>query len=142
MVSPSPTHNTPSECQLRVPVAFQCSFAIIGATCMFFLPDTPRYYYSKNRHVDGDTAIEHLNDAPIGLEKIQTTKRKILLAMEAEDKAKSSLHWKMFLTSGIVDRTPMKILRRLCICFWLPMIREWMGLSLRTYYSMLSTHIL
>jgi hypothetical protein len=36
---------------------------------------------------------------------------------------------------GIVDNTRMKIIRRLCMCFWLPMIREWMGSSLIAYYS-------
>lgn len=58
-----------------------------------------------------------------------------MLAIEAEMEASSSLHWKQFLTMGIIDRTPMKIVRRLCICFWLPMIREWMGSSLMAYYS-------
>lgn len=128
---------TKSEAQYswRVPIAFQCIFAIVAGTCMFFLPDTPRYYYARNRHAEGDEALSRLNDAPIDSEKVQITKREILLAIEAEDEAKSSLHWKMFLTSGIIDRTPMKIIRRLCICFWLPMIREWMGSSLMAYYS-------
>jgi MFS family permease len=36
---------------------------------------------------------------------------------------------------GITDNSRMKIVRRLCICFWLPMIREWMGSSLIAYYS-------
>jgi sugar porter (SP) family MFS transporter len=119
----------------RVPIAFQCIFAITAGTCMFFLPDTPRYYYAKNRHAEGDAALERLNDAPVESEQVQRTKREILMAIEAEEEAKSSLHWKMFLTSGVVDRTPMKIIRRLCICFWLPMIREWMGSSLMAYYS-------
>lgn len=58
-----------------------------------------------------------------------------MLAIDAELEANSSLHWKQFVTMGIVDKTPMKIIRRLCICFWLPMIREWMGSSLIAYYS-------
>lgn len=58
-----------------------------------------------------------------------------MLAIDAELEANSSLHWKQFATMGIVDKTPMKIIRRLCICFWLPMIREWMGSSLIAYYS-------
>jgi hypothetical protein len=58
-----------------------------------------------------------------------------LAAIEAELEANSNLHWKQFLTMGIVDKTRMKIVRRLCMCFWLPMIREWMGSSLIAYYS-------
>lgn len=119
----------------RVPIAFQCIFALIGGGCMFFLPDTPRYYYAKNRHAEGDAALGLLNDAPVESETVQAIKREILLAIEAEDEAKASLHWKQFVTSGIIDRTPMKIIRRLCICFYLPLIREWMGSSLLAYYS-------
>lgn len=118
----------------RVPIALQCVFAITAGVCMFFLPDTPRYYYAKNRHAEGDDALERLNDAPIESESVQRIKQEILFAIEAEDEAASSLHWKQFLTSGIIDHTPMRIIRRLCICFWLPMIREWMGSSLMAYY--------
>ncbi|RQM04607.1 hypothetical protein DH86_00004088, partial [Scytalidium sp. 3C] len=35
----------------RVPIALQCVFAITSGSFMFFLPDTPRWYYTKNRHV-------------------------------------------------------------------------------------------
>jgi hypothetical protein len=76
-----------------------------------------------------------LNDTPVDSEKVQNTRREILAAIEAELEANSSLHWKQFLTMGIVDNTRMKIIRRLCMCFWLPMIREWMGSSLIAYYS-------
>ena len=79
--------------------------------------------------------LAQLNDTPIESEKVQYTRREILAAIEAELEANSSLHWKQFLTMGIVDKTRMKIIRRLCMCFWLPMIREWMGSSLIAYYS-------
>lgn len=44
--------------------------------------------------------------------------------------------WKQILTMGIFYNTRLQIVRRLCMCFWLPMIREWMGSSLIAYYSM------
>lgn len=97
--------------------------------------DTPRWYYARNRWEEGDAVLAQLNDAPIDSEKVQYTRREILAAIEAELEANSSLHWKQFLTMGIVDKTRMKIIRRLCMCFWLPMIREWMGSSLIAYYS-------
>ena len=55
---------------------------------------------------------------------MQPTRREILAAIEAELEANSSLHWKQFLTMDIVDKTRMKIVRWLCVCFWLPMVRE------------------
>ncbi|KAF2015036.1 MFS transporter [Aaosphaeria arxii CBS 175.79] len=119
----------------RVPIIFQCIFAFFSGGTMWFLPDTPRWYYARNRWDEGDAVLARLNDAPVESEKVQATRREILGAIEAELEANSSLHWKQFLTMGIVDNTRMKIVRRLCMCFWLPMIREWMGSSLIAYYS-------
>jgi hypothetical protein len=102
---------------------------------MFFLPDTPRWYYARGRHDEGDAVLARLNDVPVDSPIVQETKREILLAIEVELEANSSIHWTQFLTMGIIDRTPMRSIRRICICFWLPMIREWMGSSLMAYYS-------
>ncbi|KAF2650403.1 MFS transporter [Lophiostoma macrostomum CBS 122681] len=119
----------------RVPIIFQCIFAFFSGGIMWFLPDTPRWYYAQNRWEEGDAILARLNDTDIDSEKVQQTRREILAAIEAELEANSSLHWKQFLTMGIVDNTRMKIIRRLSMCFWLPMIREWMGSSLIAYYS-------
>ena len=102
---------------------------------MYFLPDTPRWYYARNRHEEGDAVLAQLNDTDVSSEKVQYTRREILQAIEVELEANASLRWKDFLTMGIVDKTRLKIIRRICICFWLPMIREWMGSSLIAYYS-------
>ncbi|KAF2727734.1 hypothetical protein EJ04DRAFT_557195 [Polyplosphaeria fusca] len=119
----------------RIPIILQCVFAFFSGGTMWFLPDTPRWYYARNRFDEGDAVLARLNDAPVDSERVQETRREIMLAIESELEANSSLHWKDFLTMGIVDRTRMKIIRRLCMCFWLPMIREWMGSSLIAYYS-------
>lgn len=98
-------------------------------------PDTPRWYYARNRFEEGDAILARLNETDVDHAKVQDTRREILANIEAELEANSSLKWRDFLTSGIVDKTRMKIIRRLCMCFWLPMIREWMGSSLIAYYS-------
>lgn len=102
---------------------------------MFFLPDTPRWYYARGRHEEGDIALSQLNDLPVDSDKVQQIRREIMLAIETELEADSSLNWKQFLTLGVIDKTELKIVRRIMICFWLPMIREWMGSSLMAYYS-------
>ncbi|KAK3707109.1 hypothetical protein LTR37_012278 [Vermiconidia calcicola] len=119
----------------RVPIIFQCIFAFISGGTMYFLPDTPRWYYARNRFEEGDAVLAQLNDDTVESERVQFTRREIMAAIEAELEANASLNWKDFLTMGIVDNTRMKIVRRICICFWLPMIREWMGSSLIAYYS-------
>jgi hypothetical protein len=98
-------------------------------------PDTPRWYYARNRWEEGDAILARLNDAPASSERVQQTRREILAAIEAETEASPSIHWKQFLGLGFVHKTGMNIIRRLCLCFWLPMIREWMGSSLIVYYS-------
>jgi hypothetical protein len=102
---------------------------------MWFLPDTPRWYFARNRPDEGDAVLSQLYDCPVDSPKVQQTKREILAAIDAELEANESLHWKQFITLGVIDKTPMKIIRRIMICFWLPMIREWMGSSLMAYYS-------
>ena len=79
--------------------------------------------------------LARLNDLPVESPQVQQSRQEILLAIEAELEPNASLHWKQFLTLGIIDRTPMKIIRRLCIYFWLPMTREWTGSSLMAYYA-------
>ena len=119
----------------RVPIILQCVFAITSGGCMWFLPDTPRWYYARGRPELGDDALCRLADLPLDDPKIQRTRQEIFMAMEAEEEAKSSLKWTQFLTSGVTDKTPLRIVRRLCICFWLPFIREWTGSSMLAYYS-------
>lgn len=120
----------------RMPVVFQIVFALVGGGCMLFLPDTPRWYYARGRIAEGDAVLARLHDAPSTDDpRVQQTKQEILVAIEVELEASASLHWTQFLTMGLIDRSPLKIARRLCICFWLPFIREWMGSSLMAYYS-------
>ncbi|KAK5732534.1 hypothetical protein LTR17_010473 [Elasticomyces elasticus] len=152
----------------RIPIVFQCIFAFLSGGTMYFLPDTPRWYYARKyvspcypclrRWDEGDAALAQLNDSEVHSEKVQNTRREILAAIEAELEANASLNWKQFVTMGeniktegrpgrvacanypplpgFTDHTRLKVVRRLVMCFWLPMIREWMGSSLLAYYSM------
>ncbi|KAK4919572.1 hypothetical protein LTR49_012792 [Elasticomyces elasticus] len=154
----------------RIPIVFQCIFAFLSGGTMYFLPDTPRWYYARkyvspcyppllavvpaapncsmcsmgngispiresSRWDEGDAALAQLNDSEVDSEKVQNTRREILAAIEAELEANASLNWKQFVTMGFTDHTRLKVVRRLVMCFWLPMIREWMGSSLLAYYS-------
>jgi hypothetical protein len=104
-------------------VVLQCCFAIPAAVTMYFLPDTPRWYYARNRIDEGDRALCRLYDEDISAPAVAETKRQIMTAIEIELEANASISWRQFLTLGIVDHTRLKIIRRLIICFWLPMVR-------------------
>ncbi|KAK3622728.1 hypothetical protein LTR56_022021 [Elasticomyces elasticus] len=132
----------------RIPIVFQCIFAFLSGGTMYFLPDTPRWYYARKvsfgeniRWDEGDAALAQLNDSEVHSEKVQNTRREILAAIEAELEANASLNWKQFVTMGENidcgqgEPGRLKVVRRLVMCFWLPMIREWMGSSLLAYYS-------
>lgn len=87
--------------------------------------------------------LTRLNDTTIDDPRVAKTKSEIMIAIEAELEASSSLHWKQFITMGITDHTSLRIVRRLSICFWIPMLQEWMACSLLAYYgNLLSLHIL
>ncbi len=44
----------------RFPVAFQILISLSSMALLFPLPDTPRWYYAKKRHEDGDNVLRRL----------------------------------------------------------------------------------
>ena len=89
---------------------------------MFFLPDTPRWYYARNRIEEGDAALAQIYDEDINSDAVQETRTHILTAIQIELEANATLEWSHFLALGFVDKTRLSIVRRLIICFWLPMV--------------------
>jgi hypothetical protein len=71
----------------------------------------------RNRHAEGDAVLARLNDAPVESPRVQETRLEILMSIEAELEARATLHWKQFVTFGIVDKTLLRIIRRLSIYF-------------------------
>ena len=108
----------------RIPVVMQCFFCITAFTIVWFLPDTPRWYYARGRIAEGDTTLARLNNTDVIDPFVQETKNRILKVIEIDTEASKSLHWKQFLTMGVVDHTRLKVYQRLVICFWLPMLGE------------------
>ncbi len=94
---------------------------------MFLMPDTPHWYYARNRIEEGDAVLCRLSDAPLEDQHVKQTRREIFAALETELEANKSLHWTQFITFEVVDKTPLRIVRRLSMCFWITFIREWMG---------------
>ena len=65
---------------------------------------------------------------------VERTKKEIHQAIEIEREASNSIHWSQFLTFGIFDKSPQKIVRRLSMCFWITFLRQWAGINLIVYY--------
>ena len=118
----------------RIPVILQCVFALSAGITIWFMPDTPRWYYARGRISEGDAVLCQLNDADMDNEHVRNTKKHIMTAIEIEKEANESLRLSDFLTLGFTDHTELKIIRRLVICFWVPMLGEWMGTRAPQYF--------
>jgi len=62
---------------------------------------------------------------------VQQTKREIYQAIEIELAAKKSIQWSQFLTFGLFDKSPQRIVKRLSMCFWITFLRQWSGINRR-----------
>ncbi|OQV10735.1 hypothetical protein CLAIMM_14692 isoform 4 [Cladophialophora immunda] len=115
----------------RFPIAFQASFATISIIGMFFLPDTPRWYYAKGRVAEGDSVVMRLHDRPMEDPVVQAMRNEILasIKLEEEDEHKFNpldLFW---------DRSDLRAGRRIRISFMILSIQQMMGINLSVYYS-------
>lgn len=49
----------------RIPIILQCVFAILAGLIIWYLPDTPRWYYARGRNDEGDITLTRLYDQPM-----------------------------------------------------------------------------
>lgn len=91
---------------------------------MFFLPDTPRWYYDKGRHGEGDSVLGRLHNRPIDSEIVQIQRQEIISVVELEKDLASlnplALIW---------DTTELKAGRRIRISFLILAIQQMMGIN-------------
>ncbi|KAJ5810202.1 uncharacterized protein N7503_002420 [Penicillium pulvis] len=121
----------------RFPVAIQSILATLSGATMVFLPDTPRWYYARDRIDEGDktlsriygvyrTGINNSND----LEEIRVLKASIMENFEVEEESSNRLT----LLSLIWDNTPLRVGRRVRISFIILAIQQSMGINILIYY--------
>ncbi|KAL4863425.1 hypothetical protein BDV12DRAFT_189688 [Aspergillus spectabilis] len=124
----------------RMPIAMQSIFSILSGVSMIFLPDTPRWYYIRDRIEDGDKTLARLygmyrkgltqyHDVP----EIQAMKSAILASFRVEEDTKNNLTW----LSLIWDNTPLRVGRRVRISFLILGIQQSMGINMLVYYMTL-----
>lgn len=121
----------------RMPIAIQSIFAILSGTSMFFLPDSPRWYYIRDRIEEGDQTLSRLygmyrkgitdyRDIP----EIQAMKSTIMASFRVEEESENKLTW----LSLIWDNTPLRVGRRVRISFMILGIQQSMGINILVYY--------
>ncbi|RMZ76609.1 hypothetical protein DV738_g4797, partial [Chaetothyriales sp. CBS 135597] len=114
----------------RFPVAFQIAFAIPTIILIPFLPESPRFNYSKGRIEQADIALSALKGAPIDSEIVQAEKKSILDAIQLEDHL-GEFSWK----SVFWDTSGQKIHIRMALVVVIQMLQELPGLNMVFYYS-------
>ncbi|KAK1763974.1 general substrate transporter [Phialemonium atrogriseum] len=120
-----------SQISWRIPIAFQCVFAVFSGSIILVLPDTPRWYYARGLEKQGDETLSRLFDAPVDDPRVQHMKQSILASIELESK---DTH-KFDLMSLVWDRSELRAGRRIRISFLILAIQQMMGINLSVYYS-------
>ncbi|KAL4810639.1 general substrate transporter [Aspergillus unguis] len=121
----------------RMPIAIQSIFSMLSGASMFFLPDTPRWYYIRDRIEEGDRTLARLygayrkgitnyNDVP----EIQAMKSTILTSFSVEEESEN----KLTLLSIVWDNTPLRVGKRIRISFIILGIQQSMGINILVYY--------
>lgn len=106
----------------RIPLAMQSCFAIFAAVLLFFLPDTPRWYYAKGRNAEGDDVLARLHGLPIEHEQVQLVKSEIMASLKEEDEDGKISFWILFW-----DNTELQFGRRLRTAFWINWVSSHLG---------------
>lgn len=109
----------------RIPLAMQSCFAIFSAVLLFFLPDTPRWYYAKKRYAEGDSVLSRLHGLPVEHESVQWVREEILASLkEGEDDGKFNF-WLLFW-----DNTELQFGRRLRTSFLINWAQQFLGINM------------
>lgn len=120
-----------------MPIAMQSIFSILSGVSMFFLPDTPRWYYVRGRTEEGDKTLARLYGIYrtgtidyTGMPEVQEMKSTIMASFRVEEEAENKLTW----LSLVWDNTPLRVGRRVRISFIILGIQQSMGINILVYY--------
>ncbi|KIW13728.1 hypothetical protein PV08_08919 [Exophiala spinifera] len=114
----------------RFPVAFQAVFAIFTVIALTWLPESPRYLYSKGRHEEADEVMSALKGLPLEDEAVQAERAEILAAIALEE------HFGEYnLKTIFYDKSGQKIPIRIALACIIQMIQQLPGVNIVIYYS-------
>lgn len=113
----------------RFPIAFQNVFAIFTMCTLPFLPETPRWLYSHDRKAEGVTVLARLLDNTEDSEEVQFIKNEMEEALELERHQA-----KITLRSLINDKSDLKPVRRLLLCFFIQFFQQFTGVNGIVFY--------
>lgn len=120
----------------RIPIILQSCFAIFSIAGFIFLPDTPRWYYARDRIGDGDAILARLYELPADHKNVVNMRKTILTAIKEERRNKlqiMTLFW---------DNTDNQVGRRLRTSFLILFVQQLLGINMLVYYRYAHIHTL
>lgn len=131
------TQNRNDTGSYRIPIAIQMTWAVILATGLFFLPDSPRYFIKRGKLDQATRALSRLRGEPEGSEYIQQELAEIIANHEYELKVipqGSYFNSWMNCFSGSLWN-PSSNLRRTILGTSLQMMQQWTGVNFVFYFG-------
>jgi sugar porter (SP) family MFS transporter len=131
------TQNYTTTGSYRIPIGLQMIWAIILATGLFFLPESPRYYVKKNNLDQAAKVLTSLRGEPEGSEYIQQELAEIVANNEYELSVIPTggyfSSWLACFSGGL--RNPSSNLRRTILGASLQMMQQWTGINFIFYFG-------
>jgi hypothetical protein len=98
-----------------------------SGSVMFFLPDTPRWYYAKGREAEGDDVLAKLHNKPLDHSDVHRMKQEIMKSIELETDAEEGTKFNLW--TLFWDNTDLRVGRRIRISFLVLSIQQMMGMQ-------------
>ncbi|RDL31988.1 putative monosaccharide transporter [Venustampulla echinocandica] len=121
----------------RIPIAIQMLWALILATGLFLLPESPRYFVKKGNLEKAAQVLTRLRGEPEGSEYIQQELAEIVANHEHElsviPQSGYFGSWMNCFTGGL--RNPSSNLRRTILGTSLQMMQQWTGINFIFYFG-------
>jgi SP family sugar:H+ symporter-like MFS transporter len=116
----------------RIPIAIQFAWAIILATGLFLLPESPRYYVKKQQLEKAAKALGRVRGQPSDSAYIVDELAEIQANFEYEMSV-GEVSWLGMFSGGITNRNSN--IRKLFIGVTLQMMQQWTGVNFIFYFS-------
>ncbi|KFY27005.1 hypothetical protein V493_03744 [Pseudogymnoascus sp. VKM F-4281 (FW-2241)] len=131
------TENRMDSGSYRIPIAIQFLPALVLATGLFFLPESPRYFVKKGKLVDAAAVLARIRGQPVDSEYIQQELAEIVANHEYEmqviPQSGYISSWANCFKGGLTN--PGSNLRRTILGTSLQMMQQWTGVNFIFYYS-------
>jgi len=131
------TQNRTDTGSYRIPIALQMLWAIILASGLFFLPESPRYYVKKGNLEKASHTLCRLRGEPEGSEYVQQELAEIVANNEYEltviPQGNYFYTWYNCFTGGLFKSSSN--LRRTILGTSLQMMQQWTGINFIFYFG-------